>query len=76
MLEVLARGEGPADCVLTLGYAGWAPGQLEAEIADNGWLVADASPGLVFGGAEPMWAGAMTAMGIDPLLLSTSAGRA
>ena len=76
VLEALAQGRGPADCVLTLGYAGWSPGQLESEIADNGWLVADADPALVFGPAASMWSGAMTAMGIDPLLLSASAGRA
>jgi putative transcriptional regulator len=35
--------------LLALGYAGWGPGQLEDEIAANGWLTAEAAPDLVFG---------------------------
>ncbi|RYH01392.1 DUF179 domain-containing protein [Salipiger sp. IMCC34102] len=76
VLEALGEGAGPASCVLTLGYAGWAEGQLEREIAANGWLVGDADPALVFGEARAMWSGALARLGINPLLLSAEAGRA
>ncbi len=49
VLEDLARGVGPARALMVLGYAGWGPGQIEDEIAQNGWLTADATPDLVFG---------------------------
>ena len=77
VLEDMARGAGPAQAMLMLGYAGWGPGQLEDEIARNGWLTADADAALVFAeddGAK--WAGALASLGIDPLMLSASAGHA
>jgi putative transcriptional regulator len=77
VLEALARGKGPAQAFLALGYTGWGPGQLEAEIARNDWLTAEASDGLIFGTEDPRkWAQALQAMGIEPLTLSSSAGRA
>ena len=77
ILEALARGEGPARVLLALGYSGWGPGQLENEILANGWLVADAPEDLVFSPDDAgKWAGALRAMGIDPLTLSAMAGRA
>ena len=48
ILQDIARGEGPNACLLALGYSGWAPGQLEEEIRQNGWLTVDADPDLVF----------------------------
>jgi len=77
VLEDMARGMGPARAMLMLGYAGWGPGQLEREIAQNGWLTAEASPELVFAlddGAK--WAMSLKTLGIDPLLLSAAAGHA
>lgn len=77
MLEGIARGEGPGQALMTLGYAGWGPGQLEGEIAQNAWLVGDATPELVFA-AMPgrVWAMSLQALGIDPVMLSASSGRA
>lgn len=77
ILEALARGEGPDRALLALGYSGWGPGQLEAEILRNDWLTCEALPDLVYGpddGAK--WSGALRSMGIDPLSLSSAAGRA
>ncbi|MCZ8080554.1 MAG: YqgE/AlgH family protein [Rhodobacteraceae bacterium] len=77
ILEALARGDGPARALLALGYSGWGPGQLEDEIRANGWLIADAAEDLVFSADDAgKWVGALRAMGIDPLMLSASAGRA
>ena len=60
-----------------LGYAGWGPGQLEGEIAQNGWLTVASDPDLVFGTAdEDKWMAAVQSLGIDPLGLSGAAGRA
>src|SRR6185437_4047370 len=49
ILKAIARGDGPASAILALGYAGWAPGQLENEIQGNGWLHCSADSELVFG---------------------------
>lgn len=77
VLEAMAKGEGPHRALLALGYSGWGPGQLEAEIARNDWLTAEAEPALVFGEADATkWAEALKSMGIDPLTLSATAGRA
>src|SRR6478736_6040083 len=50
ILKAIARGKGPQSAVLALGYAHWAPGQLESEIQENGWLHCSADPELIFGG--------------------------
>ncbi len=77
VLEEIARGDGPKSALLALGYAGWGPGQLEDEILQNGWLTCDADPELVFGSDDAgKWEAALKTMGIDPLLLSSTAGRA
>ena len=78
ILEDIAHGRGPTTSVLALGYSGWGPGQLEKEIAQNGWLTCAASTGLVFGDAETegTWVAAIRSLGIDPLLLSADGGRA
>ncbi|MHC0054226.1 YqgE/AlgH family protein [Actibacterium sp. D379-3] len=77
ILEDMARGTGPRETLLTLGYSGWGPGQLEAEIGRNGWLTCDASPEIVFDrddGAK--WGRALKVLGVDPQMLSSAAGRA
>lgn len=77
VLEDIAQGRGPDVSLLALGYCGWAPGQLEAEISDNGWLVGDMTQGLVFStDDERKWTMAMAAQGIDPRTLSAASGRA
>jgi len=77
VLEEMAQGQGPDKALMALGYSGWAPGQLEAEIADNGWLICDAGFDLVFDLADDKkWEAALNSLGVDPLTLSASAGRA
>ncbi|WP_322890298.1 MULTISPECIES: YqgE/AlgH family protein [unclassified Yoonia] len=77
VLEDIAAGRGPAQAMLALGYAGWGPGQLEREIRQNGWLTCDPRDDIVFGRAnEHKWSGALKLLGIDPLLLSATAGHA
>ncbi|MEX0367134.1 MAG: YqgE/AlgH family protein [Ruegeria sp.] len=77
VLEDIAEGQGPSDALVMLGYAGWGPGQLEGEIARNGWLTVDATPALVFSRRNSAkWMEALQTLGIDPLGLSGVAGRA
>lgn len=77
VLEDLGRGAGPRQALMALGYSGWGPGQLEGEIAQNGWLTADATPDLVFSARmEGKWAAALATLGVSPLTLSSEAGHA
>ena len=77
ILEDLARGFGPDTCLLALGYAGWGAGQLEGEIARNGWLTCDAAPEIVFSGENRgKWGRALKTLGVEALHLSAVAGRA
>ena len=77
ILKAIARDEGPASAVLALGYAGWAPGQLEKEIQHNGWLHCTADFELVFGtDTGGKYEKAMGKLGIDLGMLSSEAGHA
>lgn len=77
ILKAIARDEGPASAVLALGYAGWAPGQLENEIQHNGWLHCTADTELVFGtDTGGKYEKAMGKLGIDLAMLSSEAGHA
>ncbi|MBN9676121.1 YqgE/AlgH family protein [Salipiger bermudensis] len=77
VLETIARGDGPANWMAMLGYAGWGPGQLEEELTANGWLVCDATPELVFETADASkWEAALNSMGVSAHLLSAEGGRA
>ena len=77
ILRAIAEGEGPANCLLALGYAGWGAGQLDSEIKSNGWLSVDADVDLVFGcDLDEKWERAMAKIGIDPRMLSDDAGHA
>jgi len=77
ILKAIARGKGPQSAVLALGYAGWAPGQLEGEIQENGWLHCMADPELIFGSdIDGKYGRALRKIGIDPGKLSSEAGHA
>lgn len=77
VLEDIAKGDGPATSMLALGYAGWGAGQLESEIMRNGWLTCDPTDAIVFGRAnEHKWTAALKILGVDPLMLSSTAGHA
>ena len=77
VLRDIAEGNGPARSLLALGYAGWAPGQLDLEIKANGWLNVTADENLIFGGKlDNKWSKAIAKLGIDLLSLSSTAGHA
>jgi putative transcriptional regulator len=77
ILKAIARGDGPASAILALGYAGWAPGQLEQEIQENGWLHCAADPELIFGtDTGGKYEQALRKIGIDLSHLSNEAGHA
>jgi putative transcriptional regulator len=77
ILKAIANGVGPKHAILALGYAGWAPGQLETEIQENGWLHCDADSDLIFGDdIEDKYSRALRKIGIDPGMLSNEAGHA
>lgn len=77
ILKAIANGVGPTHAILALGYAGWAPGQLENEIQENGWLHCDADSDLIFGNdVEDKYSRALRKIGIDPGMLSNEAGHA
>lgn len=77
ILRDIARGEGPHHAMLALGYAGWAPGQLEKEMQSNGWLHCEADNDLVFGAdIESKYSRALAKLGIDVSFLSGEAGHA
>src|SRR5215469_3587529 len=77
ILKAIARGNGPASAVLALGYAGWAPGQLENEIQENGWLHCSADADLIFGSDnDAKYEKALKKLGIHLGMLSSEAGHA
>jgi putative transcriptional regulator len=77
ILKAIASGNGPHDAILALGYAGWAPGQLEQEIQENGWLHCAADLELIFGSdTDGKYDKALRKLGIDLGQLSSQAGHA
>lgn len=77
VLKAIAEGRGPRRSLLALGYAGWAAGQLDAEIRDNVWLNVPADEDLLFGrDLEHKWESAVHRLGIDFGMLSGDAGHA
>ena len=77
VLRAVVQGAGPRQALLALGYAGWASGQLENELQQNAWLVVPASADLVFDDDfNGKYNRCLRALGIDPAMLSSIAGRA
>lgn len=77
ILRAIATGHGPRQCLLALGYAGWAPGQLDAELQANGWLTIPADNAIIFDpDNETKWERAIAKLGITPSMLSMDAGHA
>ena len=77
ILHAMATDRGPDHAIIALGYAGWAPGQLEAELQANGWLACPADEGLLFGTDEDSkWDKALAKIGVHPAMLSSTGGRA
>jgi putative transcriptional regulator len=77
ILEAIARGEGPEQSLIALGYAGWGPGQIEREIGENSWINVDADERILFGTpSEQRWEAAAALSGVDVHRLSTHFGRA
>ncbi|GGY63165.1 MULTISPECIES: YqgE/AlgH family protein [Pseudoduganella] len=77
VLEAVAKGAGPQRMLVSIGYSGWSPGQLEDEISRNGWLTVNADPAVLFEvPIEERYVAAMKLLGIDPLMLTSEAGHA
>lgn len=77
ILTAISQGEGPAEYLVALGYAGWGEGQLEREMAENAWLSGPASQPVLFHSPdEKRWEEAAALLGIDVHLMSGDAGHA
>jgi putative transcriptional regulator len=77
ILKAMAAGQGPRRSVLALGYSGWAPGQLEAEIGANGWLHCPADRDLIFDAdLELKYVRALSKIGVELSHLHSEAGHA
>jgi len=77
ILRAISIGRGPRRALMALGYSSWAPGQLETEIAENGWLTCPADTEMLFDqDIERKYDRLMASMGVDPSRLSQFAGHA
>jgi putative transcriptional regulator len=77
ILDAMAAGKGPAKSLVALGYAGWEPGQLEAEMLANTWLSVPATPEIVFDVPfSERWMSAAKMLGVDINRLTPNAGHA
>jgi putative transcriptional regulator len=77
ILRSIGRGRGPRHSLFALGYAGWGPGQLDAEIQANGWLSVAADEEIVFDpDHDGKWRRALAKLGVDLSTLSSAAGHA
>lgn len=75
MLEQIAKGKGPDDFLVTLGYSGWGKGQLDAEIARNDWLIAPADSKIIFNSRlQQRWRLAAQLIGVDIDKISSQIG--
>jgi len=77
VLRAIGKDQGPRKSLFALGYSGWAPGQLDAEIQANGWLCVGADNEIVFASDhDGKWARALAKLGINLSMLSSDAGHA
>jgi putative transcriptional regulator len=77
IIAAIADNRGPQRCLVALGYAGWSPGQLEREIAENSWLAGPADRQIIFDTpVEARWEAAVKRLGVDLAALSSEAGHA
>ncbi|ALN72998.1 MULTISPECIES: YqgE/AlgH family protein [unclassified Aureimonas] len=77
ILKAMSNGAGPSTALMVLGYAGWGAGQLEAEIAANGWLTCRAELDIVFDAElDNKYSRALGILGINPAFLTSEAGHA
>ncbi len=77
ILRAIAEGRGPEKALFALGYAGWGPGQIEAELSQNGWIHCDAKKAILFDlECDDKWRAALATLGADISGLSAEAGRA
>ena len=77
ILEAVGKGSGPAKILVTLGYSGWAAGQLEHELGQNAWLTVEAGEQIIFDlPAEEKLPAAMELLGVDFASLSEDTGHA
>jgi putative transcriptional regulator len=77
VLQAVGEGRGPEQILVSLGYAGWAPGQLEQELSQNAWLTVGARADVIFDlPPEARFAAAMDLLGVDPMRLSDEIGHA
>ena len=77
ILQAVADGDGPQQMLVTLGYAGWAAGQLEAEMAENAWLTVSADAHVIFDvPPAERYPAALRLLGIDPIMLAGDVGHA
>lgn len=73
----LAKGNGPKNSILALGYAGWGPGQIENEILSNSWMTLSADSKFIFDEeVNNKWSNAFNLLGVDPSKLSNHSGTA
>lgn len=77
ILKAISAGIGPTTAIMALGYAGWGEGQLEAEIAANGWLTCEADFGVMFAPElDDKYSRALALLGVDPAFLNSEVGHA
>ena len=77
MLKKIAGGAGPSRWMMALGYAGWGPGQIESEIAANGWVHCEPDNEIIFdSGMDDKWVRALDKLGVPVSGLSWQSGRA
>jgi len=77
ILQAIVNNKGPDDCIVALGYAGWAAGQLDSEMAANTWLSCPADEQIIFNTpTEERWKAAANLIGVDLSLLSSDTGHA